>query len=116
MKGEDTRFKSGTKAATECGRKGGRKSGESKRHKKAVREMMQEMLQRFDEGAQMTEQERLLCNQLRIAQGLVKGNATEAAKLVLKIAGEYIEQSELKVDAADTATAAIERVMKEINR
>lgn len=94
----DTYFKSG-REAVENGRKGGIRSGESKKEMKAAREMMQELLRRYDEGEQMTEQEKMLCHNLRIAQGKAKGDAIAASKFVLELADEYKQTTRTEIDA-----------------
>lgn len=79
-------------------RKGGINSGKARREKKAAREMMQELLRRYDEGEQMTEQEKMLCHQLRIAQGKAKGDPIAASKFVLELADEYKQTTRSEVD------------------
>lgn len=83
----------------EIARKGGKASGKARREKKAAREMMQELLRRFDEGEQMTEQEKMLCHNLRIAQGKAKGDAIAASKFVLELADEYKQTTRTEIDA-----------------
>lgn len=110
-KGEPYRFKSGEEAAKN-GRKGGIKSGESKREDKAAREMMQELLRRYDEGEQMTEKEKMLCHQLRIAQGMAKGDPIAASKYVLELADEYKQttRSEVEVNTVDAMKTLMEKI------
>lgn len=80
-------------------KKAGIASGKARREKKAAREMMQELLRRFDEGEQMTEQEKMLCHNLRIAQGKAKGDAIAASKFVLELADEYKQTTRTEIDA-----------------
>lgn len=83
----------------ESAKKAGIASGKARREKKAAREMMQELLRRFDEGEQMTEQEKMLCHNLRIAQGKAKGDAIAASRFVLELADEYKQTTRTEIDA-----------------
>lgn len=100
--------------AREMGRKGGINSGKARREKKTAREMMQELLRRFDEGEQMTEQEKMLCHNLRIAQGKAKGDAIAASKFVLELADEYKQTNRTEVEF--NPTDAMEQLMKRIEQ
>lgn len=114
-KGKATQFRTGEEQAKTAA-KGGRKSGEVRRKLKSERERYQRALTYTRDGQPAEEGEMILRNLADIAAGRVKGNATEAAKLILKMAGEFVEQSAITVDAKETAAAAIERVMKEIKQ